>query len=72
MPYACLSLAALLDANWDAPGLRRVSARGYLFVTAGLFLFFLPVLMALPIPAKLFFFEILPGLRPWTWFPTWV
>jgi hypothetical protein len=28
--------------------------------------------MALPIPSKLFFYEILPGVRTWTWFAKWV
>jgi dolichyl-phosphate-mannose--protein O-mannosyl transferase len=72
MPYACLSLAALMDAHWDASALARRLARGYLAVVVGLFLYFLPVLMALPIPSKLFFVQILRGVRPWTWFPKWV
>jgi dolichyl-phosphate-mannose--protein O-mannosyl transferase len=72
IPYACLSLGALLDAHWDAGSLARKLARGYLAVVVALFLFFLPVLMALPIPSKVFFLEILPGVRPWTWFPKWV
>jgi dolichyl-phosphate-mannose--protein O-mannosyl transferase len=72
VPYACLSLGTLLDAHWDTPGLWRLVARGYWLVVVALFLFFLPVLIALPLPAKAFFFEILPGFRPWTWFPTWV
>lgn len=72
VPYACLSLAALLDSHWDARAGFRRAARCYVLVVVGLFLFFLPVLMAIPVPAKLFFFEILPGVRTWTWFPTWV
>jgi dolichyl-phosphate-mannose-protein mannosyltransferase len=70
VPYACLSLGALLDAHWD--GRFRPAARAYLAAVVVLFLFFYPILVALPVPAKLFFHEILPGVRTWTWFPTWV
>lgn len=74
IPYACLSLGAVLDREWDAPAHRAGLARGYLATVVALFLFFYPVLVALPIPATLFFheLEILKGVRPWTWFPTWV
>ena len=34
-------------------------------------IFFLPFLLALPIPTSWYYFEI-RGWRPWTWFPTWV
>jgi len=70
VPYACLSLGFLLDSEWD--GRFRTLARGYLAVVVGLFLYFYPILAALPVPAKVFFYEILPGVRTWTWFPTWV
>jgi dolichyl-phosphate-mannose--protein O-mannosyl transferase len=79
IPYSCLGLGALLDAEWDglrqgarARKLRALTARGFLLLVVGLFLFFYPILAALPVPAKLFFLEILPGVRTWTWFPTWV
>jgi dolichyl-phosphate-mannose--protein O-mannosyl transferase len=79
IPYACLSLAALLDRHWDAssesgtglrgrlPGgeTRAAAARLYVLVVALLFLFLFPVLTALPIPPEI-------GLRPWTWFRTWI
>lgn len=79
IPYACLSLAALLDRHWDdttPPGAgrlerllggetRAVAARAYVLLVALLFFFLFPVLTALPIPLEI-------GLRPWTWFRTWI
>lgn len=64
IPYACLSLGLLLDQVWDGEWGGAV-ARGYVMFVMLLFLFFLPVLLALPIPLSI-------GLKPWTWFPTWV
>jgi dolichyl-phosphate-mannose-protein mannosyltransferase len=71
IPYACLSLGTLLDRSWDGPGLRRLLARAYLGLVVAMFFFFLPFLLALPIPASWYYFDI-RGWRPWTWFPTWV
>jgi dolichyl-phosphate-mannose--protein O-mannosyl transferase len=70
IPYACLSLGMLLDAHWDGPG--RLAARGYVALVVALFFFFLPFLMCLPIPASWYYYDIHNGVRPWTWFPTWV
>jgi dolichyl-phosphate-mannose-protein mannosyltransferase len=79
IPYACLSLAFLLDQNWDFwdhPWSFPVS-RGYLILVVLVFLFFLPFLMGLPTPAPWYnyefkFFGYHTGIRPWTWFPKWV
>jgi dolichyl-phosphate-mannose-protein mannosyltransferase len=71
IPYACLSLGMLLDRNWDGPGLRRLLTRGYVVLVVVLYFFFLPFLLALPIPISWYYFDI-RGWRPWTWFPTWV
>lgn len=64
IPYACLSLGLLLDQVWDGEWGGAV-ARSYVMFVMLLFLFFLPVLLALPIPLSI-------GLKPWTWLPTWV
>jgi hypothetical protein len=40
-------------------------------LVVALFLFFLPFLMGLPVPASWYYFNI-NGVRPWTWFPKWV
>ena len=69
IPYACLSLGLLLDRAWD--GKARAWARGYLAVVVFLFVYFLPVLIGLPFPARWFFLD-LGGFKPWTWFRTWV
>jgi len=69
IPYACLSLGLLLDRAWD--GKARAWARGYVAAVVFLFVYFLPVLMGLPFPARWFFFS-LGGFKPWTWFRTWV
>ena len=71
IPYACLSLGTVLDLNWDAAGWRRIAARSYLAVVVALYFFFLPFLLALPVPTSWYYFDI-KGWRPWTWFPTWV
>jgi dolichyl-phosphate-mannose--protein O-mannosyl transferase len=71
IPYACLSLGMLLDAGWDGAGLRRLTARGYVVLVLVMYFFFLPFLLALPIPISWYYFDI-RGWRPWTWFPTWV
>jgi dolichyl-phosphate-mannose-protein mannosyltransferase len=69
MPYACLSLGLLLDRGWDGPS--RALARGYLLLVVLLFVYFLPVLIGFPFPAR-WFFRDLGGFKPWTWFRTWV
>jgi dolichyl-phosphate-mannose-protein mannosyltransferase len=67
IPYACLSLGELLDRRWDMKW-----ARLYVAVVVLLFFFFLPFLIALPIPARWYFHDLGGGVRPWTWFPKWV
>jgi len=37
-----------------------------------MFLFFLPFLLALPVPVDWYNHTFRNGVRPWTWFPTWV
>jgi dolichyl-phosphate-mannose--protein O-mannosyl transferase len=70
IPYACLSLGVLLDRHWD--GRFRSLARGYVALAILLFAFFLPFLTAIPVPKRAYFYELLQGVRPWTWFSTWV
>jgi dolichyl-phosphate-mannose--protein O-mannosyl transferase len=70
IPYACLSLGMILDRAWD--GRWRLVARSYLALAWLLFLHFLPFLTAIPVPAKWFFYAILGGPRPWSWFPSWI
>ena len=67
IPYACLSLGALLDRGGDGKW-----ARVYVALVVVLFFFFLPFLIALPIPARWYFHDLGGGVRPWTWFPKWV
>jgi dolichyl-phosphate-mannose-protein mannosyltransferase len=67
IPYACLSLGELLDREWAAKW-----ARVYVALVVVLFFFFLPFLVALPIPARWYFHDLGGGVRPWTWFPKWV
>jgi dolichyl-phosphate-mannose--protein O-mannosyl transferase len=69
IPYACLSLGGLLDAHWD--GKRRALCRAYFVLVLALFVFFLPLLVALPFPSS-WFYKSLGGVRPWTWFSTWI
>jgi dolichyl-phosphate-mannose--protein O-mannosyl transferase len=71
IPYACLSLGTLLDHNWDASGVRWVLARSYVALVVVMYFFFLPFLLAFPVPTTWYYFEI-KGWRPWTWFPSWV
>ena len=70
IPYACLSLGMLLDRHWDDR--HRSWARAYVILVAMMFFFFLPFLIALPVPSSWYYFDIWHGARPWTWFPTWV
>ncbi len=64
VPYACLSLGALLARHWDEEW-GGVAARCYVCVVVLLFLYLLPILTALPLPPQ-------PGLGPWVWFKSWI
>jgi dolichyl-phosphate-mannose-protein mannosyltransferase len=70
LPYACLSLGALLDREWE--GRWAPFTRLYVAAAIFLFFFFLPFLIALPVPARWYFRDLGGGVRPWTWFPKWV
>jgi len=70
IPYACLTLGLILDRAWD--GRARLWARGYVVLVIVMFLFFLPFLIALPVPVNWYYYDFRNGVRPWTWFPTWV
>jgi dolichyl-phosphate-mannose-protein mannosyltransferase len=69
LPYACLSLGTLLDRSWEKPRASLV-ARSYVAFVVLAFVFFFPVLSALPIPTGLFFQG--SGIRPWMWFRSWI
>ena len=78
IPYACLSLGVLLDRLW---GRRDGSARNifgeagviaYLALVLALFVLFFPFLTAFPVPDNWFNQPFLFGVRPWTWFPSWI
>jgi len=62
LPYACLSLGTVLDHYADGPA--RPLVWGYVALAVGLFLFFYPVLVALPIPPSI-------GLGSFIWFRNW-
>jgi dolichyl-phosphate-mannose--protein O-mannosyl transferase len=70
IPYTCLALAIVLDREWDGP--RRAYARAYVAVVALLFLYFLPLLLGYPVPASWFFKDLGRGVRPWSWFRSWI
>jgi dolichyl-phosphate-mannose-protein mannosyltransferase len=70
IPYACLTLGLILDRAWD--GRARLWARGYVALVVVMLLFFLPFLVALPVPVDWYYYDFRNGVRPWTWFPTWV
>lgn len=70
LPYACLALGMALDRLWDGPW--RLGPRVYLAVAAVLFLLFLPLYTAIPVPQELWAFRFPWGGGLWTWFPTWV
>lgn len=65
LPYACLSLGLWLDEAWDKDNGLELAARAYLVAAIGLFLFFLPILTALPIPPRV-------PLDTWAWFRSWI
>jgi dolichyl-phosphate-mannose--protein O-mannosyl transferase len=69
IPYACLALGTALDRLWD--GFLRPLARGYVTLVWALFLYFYPILAAVPIPAG-WFLGRAGGVGLWTWFATWV
>jgi dolichyl-phosphate-mannose--protein O-mannosyl transferase len=71
IPYACLSLAMILEWLWDQGGLPRSVARGYLTAVVAIFVIFLPLLLATPIPSS-WFFARAGGVGIWTWFPSWI
>jgi len=70
IPYTCLALGMLLDREWDGP--RRAAARAYVSLVIVLFLYFLPLLIAYPFPASWFFHDLGRGVRPWSWFRSWI
>jgi dolichyl-phosphate-mannose-protein mannosyltransferase len=67
IPYACLSLGVWLDLNWDKEKWR---SRGFVAIAWMLFLFYFPLLTALPIPAVAFGSRW--SIGAWAWFPTWI
>jgi dolichyl-phosphate-mannose-protein mannosyltransferase len=72
IPYACLCLAMILDRAWDQrEGLAGPLARSYVLAVLLIFLVFVPLLTALPIPSS-WFFARLAGVGVWTWFPSWI
>jgi dolichyl-phosphate-mannose--protein O-mannosyl transferase len=70
LPYACLALGMLLDRAWD--GRQAPIARGYLVLVAALFVLFLPLLVALPVPQEIWAYRFPWGAGVWIWFPTWI
>jgi dolichyl-phosphate-mannose-protein mannosyltransferase len=70
LPYACLSLGYFLDRGLDRASLRPL-VYAYLGGAALLFLFFLPILTAYPVPSGWFHNEWL-GHNPWLWFASWI
>jgi dolichyl-phosphate-mannose-protein mannosyltransferase len=70
IPYACLSLGLLLDRFWDHPVFKQWT-RSYLAVVVALFFFFLPFLVALPVPPAWYYARI-GSVGPWTWFASWI
>jgi dolichyl-phosphate-mannose--protein O-mannosyl transferase len=72
IPYACLILGFLLDRAWDEPaGPRAALARAYLATAVAIFVVFVPMLTAIPVPAS-WFFARLGTVGIWTWFPSWI
>jgi dolichyl-phosphate-mannose--protein O-mannosyl transferase len=71
IPYACLALGMLLDREWD-DAQSGWWARGYIALAVALFFFFYPFLAALPVPQDWYYQRLFDGVRPWTWFSTWV
>jgi dolichyl-phosphate-mannose-protein mannosyltransferase len=70
IPYACLALGLLLDRAWD--GRQRWFAWAYVAATVLLFLHFLPLLTALPLPSSWWGYRLPTGAGLWIWFPSWI
>lgn len=70
LPYACLSLGYFLDRWLESPRLRGPVV-AYVALVLLLFLFFVPILTAYPVPLWLFNNQWL-GRNPWLWFTSWV
>ena len=60
----------LLDREWESA--RRLWARAYLGLVLLLFVYFLPLLIGLWIPASWFFQNLGLGVKPWSWFRSWI
>jgi hypothetical protein len=60
----------LLDREWDGP--RRLWARAYVLLVVALFLLFLPVLLGLAVPSRVFFGQWALRFKPWSWFRSWI
>jgi len=74
IPYACLTLGALLDRLWGSAELRGFARGGvvaYLALVLALFILFFPFLTGIAVPAE-WFNHGFRGIRPWTWFPSWI
>ncbi len=69
LPYACLGLGTLLDREWER---HRFMARAYLPAVLALFLLFLPLLIALPLPVAWWSYRFPHGPGIWTWFRSWI
>jgi dolichyl-phosphate-mannose-protein mannosyltransferase len=70
LPYACLALGTILDRAWDGP--LGGAARTYVALAAVLFLLFLPLLTALPVPQDVWAYRSPWGAGLWIWFPSWI
>jgi dolichyl-phosphate-mannose--protein O-mannosyl transferase len=70
IPYTCLGLGLLLHREWDGP--RGQLARAYVALVVALFVYFLPLLIGYPFPASWFFKNLGFGVRPWSWFRSWI
>jgi dolichyl-phosphate-mannose--protein O-mannosyl transferase len=74
IPYACLTLGVLLDRLWSDVPHRNVARGGvvaYLALVLALFVLFFPFLTGVAVPAD-WFNHGFHGLRPWTWFRSWI
>ncbi len=78
IPYACLTLGILLDRLWqrgDQAAPRAIAGEltvvAYISLVVSLFLLFFPFLTAIAVPAD-WFHRGFGGLRPWTWFSSWI
>jgi dolichyl-phosphate-mannose-protein mannosyltransferase len=69
LPYACLCLGFWLGRAESVLARRLVAL--YLAITAALFVFFYPIVTALPIPSDWFYHRLFAQVYPWRWFPSW-